>query len=279
MMDPVADNEHPPPPREEQAGPVEPAAPAAPPALRPPTDPVPIDPEQVRQFQQFQQFQELMRQQQENGLQQGTPPPPGQLQPWGPPAQPPKRPLWQRALRKIGGKLVSLALMVLLMIAAGLFAIDYFFGPEEVKAPAHERNEGTFEETQFLAKDPYAAVRRVYSDIAYGDGPHACIRFDLDRGIDQRFAENMGGSNCEDAVQQLYKEVTDGNEYRNSIRPETYEPLTENVMRISSCEFGVSGGPALGVFTVTKVKDDQWLITDHQAEDPCTSASTAPPTS
>ncbi|WP_406640501.1 hypothetical protein [Amycolatopsis sp. WGS_07] len=34
-------------------------------------------------------------------------------------------------------------------------------------------------------------------------------------------------------------------------------------MTIDSCTFKVSGGPALGVFQVTKVDKGQWLITGH----------------
>src|SRR5262245_63695148 len=98
MMEPVADNEH----QREQPPAFPPADPAAPPpALRQPTE---ITPEQVRQFQEFQRFQELMRTAADEGMPPGNPPP-GLLQPWGPP--PPKPSLPKRLLKAAVSKIVT----------------------------------------------------------------------------------------------------------------------------------------------------------------------------
>jgi hypothetical protein len=63
----------------------------------------------------------------------------------------------------------------------------------------------------------------------------------------------------------------------------TFDPNTNNEVRISSCadniRGGIQGGPPLGVFTVKKIsgsKSGQWIITDHENEPPCTTASTTP---
>jgi hypothetical protein len=53
-----------------------------------------------------------------------------------------------------------------------------------------------------------------------------------------------------------------------------------DVVTIDSCSFSITGGPALGVFTVTKVELGQWLITGH-APGPsrCNGTPTTTPTS
>jgi hypothetical protein len=52
------------------------------------------------------------------------------------------------------------------------------------------------------------------------------------------------------------------------------------VVTIDSCSFSITGGPALGVFTVSKVELGQWLITSH-APGPakCSGTPTTTPTS
>ena len=108
MMVVVADNEH---PREH-----DPAAP--PPAVREPTE---ITPDQVRQFQEFQRFQELMREQAEKGFPPGNPPP-GLLQPWGPP--PPKESLGKRLLKSAISKIVTGLVVLAILIFSAFILYD-----------------------------------------------------------------------------------------------------------------------------------------------------------
>jgi hypothetical protein len=276
MMDPVADNEH---PREQPSVPPseDSAAPAAPPpAVRPPTE---ITPDQIRQFQEFQRFQELMR---EQGVPPGTPPPPGFVPPWG---QPPKESLPKRLLKATASKVITGLVVLAVLVIAGYLAVNYFFGEDTEQPPAHETGGGKTTDNLILDTNPYEAVRKVYHHIANGtDGvpEQVCLRFQ-DRG--KKFAEDMGYDNCTDAVHGLARQVTDADAYAESMPSytTTFDPNTNNEVRISSCadniRGGIQGGPPLGVFTVKKIsgsKSGQWIITDHENEPPCTTASTTP---
>jgi hypothetical protein len=303
MMESVADNEHPPP----GAPDAEPTPPAGLPAARPeppgelsvrrpdvPAAP-PIDPEAVRQFQefqQFQQFQELLRQQQEQGFPQGTPPPPGSLQPWGPP--PKQRPWWQRTLRSIAGKIATAAIVVLLLAGVGWFAIDYFLGGPPEQPRAHEIGGGKTEDRLLFETDPRNAVQKIYDDIAQGDPESACQRFTPDARAE--FADHLHsyGASCEEIVREIHTTVADArmkDEYANpdKLSTVTVQPTDEPVT-VSSCALGVEGGPALGALTVAKIPgsaggDDpsvggQYIVTEHAAEPAdCAGVPTAPPTS
>jgi hypothetical protein len=286
MMEPVADNEHPPPGPPGGAQYPPPAGPPVPVppepgdelSVRPPAEPVPaspppppIDPEAVRQFQQFQQFQELLRQQQEQGFQQGTPPPPGFLQPWGPP--PKRRPAWQRALRTIAGKLVTAAVVALLLAGVGYFAIDYFFGGPPEQAPAHEIGGGKAEDNLIFETNPRIAVQRIYDDIAQGDPTSACGRFTEEARA--QFADHLHqfGGSCVDIVETIHADVEAArmkNEYANpdNLSAVAFTPESETVS-VSSCELGVQGGPPLGMLTLGKIaksEGGQWIVTRHEAE-------------
>lgn len=277
MMVGVADNEH---PREQPAAPP-PADPAPPPAVRPPTE---VTPEQVRQFQEFQQFQAMMREQAEKGLPQGTPPPPGFLQPWGPP--PPKQSLPKRLLKAAIGKIVTGLVVLLVLAAAGYFAIDYFLGEDQDQLPASQTGGGKTDDNLVLDGNPYETVRKVYHHIANGEHgapEQVCLRFE-DRGA--KFARDLGYSTCREAVTDLAEQVTDSNAYAESMPSYTTKKFPESSIRISSCadnvRGGIQGGPALGAFTVEKIPgskgpNGQWRITDHENEPPCSSSpSTAP---
>lgn len=235
----------------------------------------------MRQFQQFQQFQELMRQQQEQGFPQGTPPPPGSLQPWG---QLPKRPLWQRFLRS---KLFR-RLVLLLIVIIGLYAAyQNFFGSSNDDQPAHVTGGRGTAGTVVFATNPYEAVRQVYHWIAQNHGnkdtDEVCLLF-TDQARD-KFATDLGYSDCQTAVHGLSAKVTDPNAYAESMPGGTpTEP--PDIVRISSCQDAIDGrihgGPALGVFTVQRIagsKDDQWRIVGHENEpQTCTAAPSTTPT-
>jgi len=297
MMEFVADNEHPAP----GAPDAEPTPPGGLPAARPeppgelsvrrpdvPAGP-PLDPEAVRQFQefqQFQQFQELMRRQQEQGFPQGTPPPPGSLQPWSPPPQPPRRPWWQRTLRSIAGKIATAVIVVLLLAGVGWFAIDYFFGGPPQQPPAHEIGGGKTEDNLLFETDTRNAIQKIYDDIAQGDPESACQRFTADARAE--FADHLHrfGASCEEIVTAIHTTVADArtkDEYANPDRLSkvTVQPSDEPVT-VSSCTLGVTGGPPLGLLTVSKIERSeggQYIVTRHQDEPDCAAVPTAPPTS
>lgn len=266
MMVVVADNEH---PREH-----DPAAP--PPAVREPTE---ITPEQVRQFQEFQRFQELMREQAEKGFPPGNPPP-GLLQPWGPP---PKESLGKRLLKSAISKIVT-GLVVLAILTLGAYlAIDHFLGEDRDQLPASQTGGGKTTDNLILDTNPYETVRKIYHHIANGENgvpEQVCLRFQ-DKG--EKFARDMGYSDCTAAVRGLARKVTDSNAYAESMPSYTTTKVPGEEIRISSCEDnvrgGIQGGPALGVFTVSKIegsKGGQWIITDHANEPACPATSTGP---
>jgi hypothetical protein len=298
MMEYVADNEHPPPgarPDDEQRTP-----PTGLPAsggelsVRPPSGPVTpppaIDPEAVRQFQQFQQFQELMRQQKDQGFPQGDPPPAGFLQPWGPqPPQPPRPPFWKRALRSVGGKLVTVGLVALLLVAAGYWLINKLpgSGPPESPGPPHVVGGKKAETNLIYETDPRNAVQKIYDDIAQNDATSACGRFTEEARA--QFADHFAdlGGSCEDIVHRLNANVTPGNksEYANpGFPPSVNTNPTSATVPVSSCAMDVTDGPRLGLLTVSEIPRStgggQWIVTRHDAEPPnCAGVPSAPPTS
>jgi hypothetical protein len=280
MMEAVATNEQPhehPPPDVIRGD--EPSVPGPPPAQRQPTE---VTPEQIRQFQEFQRFQELMRQQQEQGLPPGTTPAPGYL-PWGPP--PPQPSLPKRLVKAAIGKIITGLVVLAVLVLAGYFAIDYFFGEDHDQLPASQTGGGKTTDNLILDTNPYEAVRKIYHHIANGAQgvpEQVCLRFQ-DKG--KKFASDMGYDNCTDAVHGLAAEVTDADAFAESMPSykTTFDPRTHDEVRISSCEDnirgGIQGGPPLGAFTVKKIKGSQsgqWIITDHATEPPCTAGSTTP---
>ena len=89
----------------------------------------------------------------------------------------------------------------------------------------------------------------------------ACGRFRED--TQQKFAVDMRYPDCRQAVLALHAQVTNVNDYAESIPSSVSESYGDTVV-VDSCRFTISDGPALGVFTVTKVDKGQWLITGHE---------------
>ncbi len=243
------------------------------------------DPEQLRQFrefQQFQQFQQFLRFQEAQGQlgQQGQGQP-GQLSTTAdtalvPRRQPQAKPITRKVpgwLQWLGKKILGWLVFFLLLAIFATWAFNELFGSNDDNSTeaAARMGGGTYHTEELLAKEPYEAVRKVYDAIAQEDPgtnrpliAEACGRFDNDNGIQQRFAENTGDHpDCRHAVIALHEQVTHVNDYAESIFPRWYDPDATTV-RIDSCDFDIQGGPALGVFTVTKVEMGQWLITDHE---------------
>ena len=237
-----------------------------------------LDPEQLRQFQQFQQFQDYLRfteAQRQNGQlvpgQSGPPAPPpgGPVQVTAPPQLPAPRPRIRapRWAKRLAGKLLSAFLFLLVLLIAGKLAYDYFFPSQDDNRPASETGGGTYHTNKILSTQPYEAVRTVYDAIAQKDpnpedmATRACGRFRED--IQQKFATDMGFADCRQAVFALHAQVTDINAYAESI-PSYVSDQGGDTVRVDSCSFSISGGPALGVFVVTKVEKGQWLVTGHE---------------
>ncbi|HEV2779757.1 MAG TPA: hypothetical protein VGX25_10190 [Actinophytocola sp.] len=243
---------------------------SGPPALRPPGEPAPsspspppqpIDPEQVRQFQQFQQFQELMRQQGGNEL-------------LLPPA--PKRPLWQRILRgKLFRRLALLAIIVLtaplwwpLLLTSIVSLAVLTFGASGDQQSSTGGGGGTYHTNHILKDSPYESVRQVYQRIADNSETFACGVFTDEAA--QQFANNYNATDCPAAVAKLNAQVDKAPGSMNAyaepdFRGKRGEPHGD-MIAISSCELGVSAGPRLGEFTVSRVELGQWIITGHRLE-------------
>lgn len=230
---------------------------------QPPQQPAPeLDAEQLRQFQQFQQFQDFLRYneaQQQSG---------GTLVPAAP--QEPRRPKLPRWLRRLGGKILGWVIVLVLLLLAMNWAYDHYFGTDsDEDKPAAETGGGTYKTNDILSDLPHEAVRQVYDAIAQEDPrtglppvPQACGRFSAP--TQQQFAENLGYADCQQAVLALHENVVDVNDYAESMSSSVSRPVTGETIRIDSCDFEITGGPALGVFTVTQVELGQWLITGHE---------------
>jgi hypothetical protein len=269
--------------QDEPGADVQPSSPAEPPAQKP------IDEEQLRQFQQFQQFQDYLKfseaQRQSGGTlvpQQPQPPVPQQarqpattsgsqdLVPTPPPKI--KAPRW---LKRLGGKILG---WIIVLVVIGL-ALNWgyhrlFPSTANDNRPAAETGGGKYHTNHVYSKLPYEAVRIVYQNVANGQVLDACGRFD--EPVQQKFATDLGFADCQQAILGLHKQVqvTAKNAYAESIPSSISEPIPGNTFVISSCRFGIKGGPALGAFQVTKVEDGQWLITGHSTEpDPCPAPS------
>jgi len=212
--------------------------------------PAPMSQEQLRQFQQYQQFQAFI------ASQQASKP------------QPPKP--FPRWFKRSAGKILSLFLVVVALIIAGKLAYSHFFPSDKGKTSAEVAQEGggTFHTNLLYSTNPYEAVWFVYKNVAQDIPKDACNRFK--EGSEQKFAANMGFSDCRIAVESLHAKVTHQSNYARSMPMSVSEPITNDTVLISSCKFGVHDGPALGAFIVQKVEKGQWIIVDHQKEsDPC----------
>ncbi|HEV7980520.1 hypothetical protein [Amycolatopsis sp.] len=260
-------------------------SPAQPPAQ-------PMDEEQLRQFQQFQQFQDYLKfseaQRQGGGGLTPVEPPPGPPIPqqnWQPPTtggshdlvttQPPKikAPRW---LKRLAGKILGwIIFLVILGLALNWGYNRLFPSTANDDRPAAETGGGKYHTNHVFSKQPFEAVRMVYQNVANGQVQDGCGRFE--ERVQQKFADDLGFADCREAILGLHAKVTAKNAYAESMPSSISEPIPGDVFVISSCRFGIRGGPALGAFQVSKVEGGQWLITGHSNEpDPCPAPSITP---
>ncbi|MEV6641942.1 hypothetical protein [Amycolatopsis sp. NPDC051371] len=251
----------------------------------------PMDPDQLEQFRQFQQFQDYLKftqSQQGNhpapspdaGVVQAVPPQQGGQPPAIPPgyqlvpAERRRAPKW---LSWLGKKVIAWVLAIVILGVAGTWLYNHFFPNDAGKSSAQLAQEGggKYQTNHILSTSPYEAVREVYDAVAQNLVPQACGR--MDEPVQQKFAQDLGYADCQVAVHELNRKVTSKNDYAESMPSYVSEPLPGDRFTISSCRFGIKGGPALGAFTVQKVEKSQWLIVAHTNEPtPCPAA---PPTS
>jgi hypothetical protein len=260
---------------------VQPGSPAQPPA------PQSLDDEQLRQFHQFQQFQDYLKfsEAQRRGgdlVQQQPPPLPVPQQGWQPattsgsqdlvPTPPPKikAPRW---LKRLGGKILGwIVVLVIIFLTLNWGYNRLFPSTANDNRPAAETGGGKYHTNHVFSTQPYEAVRIVYQNVANGQVQDACGRFD--EPVQQKFAADLGFADCRQAILGLHAQVTAKNAYAESMPSSISEPIPGDSFIISSCRFGIKGGPALGAFQVTKVEDGQWLITGHSNEpNPCPAPS------
>ncbi len=270
-----------------------------------------LDPEQLRQFQEFQRFQEYLRFTQS---QQGAEPAPdaglvpaGNRQPQPlaggqPPAppnhpgaltayeEPPKnrRPV-PRWVKRLGGKILGWVIALVILGILVNWGYHQIFPSDDGKTSAQIAAEGggLYHTNQILTTaSPYESVRRVYDGIAqHGPGQksmvdHVCGLFD--QATQQKFATDLGFTDCAAAVQGLHDRLDRApgsvDAYAESISKRSGWPPGEDVV-IKSCDFAITGGPALGDFTVKQVEKGQWLIVGHKrGPEKCTppTATSAP---
>ncbi|PKV92150.1 hypothetical protein ATK30_2941 [Amycolatopsis echigonensis] len=257
-----------------------------------------LDPEQLRQFQEFQRFQEYLR---FTRAQQGTEPAPhpdaglvpaGNRQPLagGQPPSPPNQPgaLTEyeepprnrrpvpRWVKRLGGKILGWVIALVILGILVNWGYHQIFPSNEGKSSAQIAAEGggTYHTNHIFSTNPNEAVRFVYHNIAQGRVDDACGRFRED--IQDKFAKDTTGQpDCKVAVEKLHAQVKNMNDYAESLPSYVSGPTPPPVVTIDSCTFSVQGGPALGVFQVTKVDKGQWLITGHS---PGPEKCPAPPT-
>ncbi|MFB9683297.1 hypothetical protein [Amycolatopsis plumensis] len=270
----------------------------------------PVDPAQLEQFRQFQQFQDYLRFTQaqqgnqpapvpDSGVVQAPPSQPAPQQGGQPPMIPPgyqlvpverrRAPKW---LTWLGKKVIAWVLAFILLAIAGTWLYNHFFPNDAGKTSAQLAQEGggKYHTNHVFSTNPYEAVRMVYHNVAQGRVDDACGRFQNEgqrdtqtrfaQDIAQTFRQDAAQTDCKKAVEFLATQVTNKNDYAESLPSSVSEPLPGDTVTIDSCTFPVTGGPALGVFTVSKVDKGQWLITGHAiGPAKCSGAPTVTPTS
>ncbi|WP_410619411.1 hypothetical protein [Amycolatopsis sp. cmx-8-4] len=122
---------------------------------------------------------------------------------------------------------------------------------------------GSYHTNRILSTNPNEAVREVYDAIAQDLVPQACGRMRDD--VQTAFAADLGFPSCEAAIAALSRQVTSKNDYAESMPSYVNEPPPGGTITINSCDYMIRGGPALGVFSLTRVEGSQWLITGHSA--------------
>jgi hypothetical protein len=192
----------------------------------------------------------------------------------------------------LGKKVIAWVLAIVILGLAGTWLYNHYFPNDAGKTSAQLAQEGggKYHTNHVFSTNPYEAVRFVYHNIAQGRVDDACGRFQNEgqrdiqtqfaQDIAQTFRQNVAQTDCKKAIEFLATQVTNKNDYAESLPSSISEPLPGDIVTIDSCTYAVSGGPALGVFTVSKVEKGQWLITGHAiGPAKCSGIPTTTPTS
>lgn len=258
-----------------------------------PDSPATPTPEQLREFEEFRRFQEFQRWQRDGSA--SPAPSTGQQQP---PAAPGEHagvqtelagmreqlsaltestsrveratnpPLWKRALRS--GWMRWLAGLVVVLVAASL-AYNHFFPSDDASGNPAANHPGNQQDVQQRSggESPKEAVAQIYRDIgsaaespadAAGYGKNSCLLYFTDQAA-RKFGHQLGATDCVSAFGKV--RVANTAAYQDvSLAALPMPPANTRTVTIDSCKIGVSGGPRLGTFTLTKNDGDKWLITD-----------------
>lgn len=225
-------------------------------------------------------------------------------------------PMWRKVLRnKWLHRLVGLVVVVVLGVWGLPLLISNLFGGNGGASSGGNPHPGSLEEKHVYTQGALQTV--FYTYLAIGnDNPanndyakQMCLVFGT--AARKNFADAAGipaggtqASRCEQAVAELHAKVTPGSDYGNA-QPnllDLAEPrANQNVVAYSSCPvqadtsaqsvttpagvpvlstFRVSGGPALGTFTLTRGSGNEWYVSDYSAQPVCAATTpTASPTS
>ncbi|WP_329065636.1 hypothetical protein [Amycolatopsis sp. NBC_01480] len=128
-----------------------------------------------------------------------------------------------------------------------------------------------------LPLTPTEAVRYVYKGIEEAHDPQsqpqdqsadrACAV--MSDQAQRQFAADTGYLDCRAAAIGLGRQVTNLNSYYESLQPHsgTGQEQVGDIVTIDSCADGITGGPALGIFTVrymVEANGEHWLIVGHK---------------
>jgi hypothetical protein len=183
---------------------------------------------------------------------------------------------------------ISLAVVAALLAIGALWLLEKLPGsgpPERTGGAPHVAGGKKAETNLIYETDPRNAVQKIYDDVAQDDPMSACGRFT--EAARAEFADhfaNLGGT-CEEVVGALTAQVESGqkSEYANPRFPSwvNTNPTSDSVP-VSSCALEVTGGPRLGLLTVSRIKNSvggQWIVTSHEDEpEDCSGVATGPPT-
>ncbi|HWE89065.1 MAG TPA: hypothetical protein VG317_06330 [Pseudonocardiaceae bacterium] len=199
-------------------------------------------------------------------------------------------PWWRKLLRsRLIRWLVALLVLALIAIWGVPALIQHYFGGNSGTSAGTPRPNSVLQEHEY-ATGVYDAVQSVYKAVADpGRALKVCEVFS--DSAQQQFATANHvaatanpAADCVQALAILRGQITDQVNYGGEADPnlrDLPEPGSgQQTFTVPSCWVSVSGGPALGNFTVTQVSTGQWAITGYTTDATCppSAANTAPPT-
>lgn len=192
-------------------------------------------------------------------------------------------PWWRKLLRS---RLVRWPILLLILAAIGIWGVPALVNHYIGGSAAPAGNGGLpvpKGQSPVLYTSANASVQGLYIEIAEATGQpgdrhpgSACLRFSDSAAA--AFARQFGAPNCQAAITTLHGQLTDQQAYEAtdlSALPEA--TTTQQAITISSCQYQVTGGPALGTFLLTRQQSAGWLITGYTPPAAC--PSTTAPTS